>query len=76
MKPIPKYVLDTIETYKRLGHVAHVYPRLGVISLDGHPSLSPYAAYVKMRNCIERTIGTCPRCGSTQHTNNECVIGP
>ena len=70
-KPIPLYMVDTLNDYKATGRVVMVFPFAGKMSLNGFPRISYGHAYDRMKETLnsERcktcydpdTHGTCQR---------------
>jgi hypothetical protein len=53
-KPIPLYMLDTLNAYQARGHVVSVFPFAGKMSLDGFPEIPYSEAFAKMTDCLAR----------------------
>jgi len=51
-KPIPLFMLRTIQAWQKSGRVLSVFPFKGAISLSGFPPLPYDAAYQKMREVL------------------------
>ena len=45
---------DALNAYQATGRVAVVYPFIGKISLNGHPSIPYYDALLAMQDCLKR----------------------
>jgi len=68
-KPLPLWMLDTLNAYQATGRVVSVFPFAGTISLNGFPRVSYEDAFHKMREtlypdtlCKNNANPHCPKC--------------
>lgn len=56
-KPIPLYMLDTLNAYQASGRTVSVFPFAGKMSLNGFPRVEYLEAYEKMRAILDKEAG-------------------
>ena len=55
-KPIPLYMVDTINAFKATGRLVIVFPFVGKISISGAPGVSYEDAYRQMSDFLGRQV--------------------